>query len=84
MKRMPVITIEDCLEHLLGYHAKADDLPYDLHEDNAKVIRSVARQVYKGKALTEKQFHMCNKIMQDYYNNYVYYNYCYWTGPFNR
>ena len=46
MKKMPVITIEDCLEHLLGYHAKADDLPYDLHEDNAKVIRSVARQVY--------------------------------------
>ena len=63
---MPVITIEDCLEHLLGYHAKADDLPYDLHEDNAKVIRSVARQVYKGKALTEKQFHMCNKILKDY------------------
>ncbi|MBK92815.1 MAG: hypothetical protein CMP33_00535 [Rickettsiales bacterium] len=67
MKKTPVITIEDCLEHLLGYHAKVEDLPYDLHEDNAKVIRSVARQVYKGKALTEKQFHMCNKIMKDYY-----------------
>ena len=55
MKKMQVLTIEDCLEHLLGYHAKAEDLPYELHEDNAKVIRSVAKQVYKGKALTEKQ-----------------------------
>ena len=64
---MQVLTIEDCLEHLLGYHAKAEDLPYELHEDNAKVIRSVAKQVYKGKALTEKQFKMCNKIMNDYY-----------------
>lgn len=67
MKKMQVLTIEDCLEHLLGYHAKAEDLPYELHEDNAKVIRSVAKQVYKGKALTEKQFKMCNKIMNDYY-----------------
>tara|TARA_B100000683_G_C12491396_1_gene554686 strand:+ start:365 stop:1633 length:1269 start_codon:yes stop_codon:yes gene_type:complete len=67
MKKMPVLTIEDCLEHLLGIHAKVEDLPYDLHEDNAKVIKSVARQVYKGKALTEKQFKMCNKIMKDYY-----------------
>ena len=64
---MPVNTIEDCLEHLVGYHARMDDLPYDLHEDNVKVIRSVAKQVYKGKALTEKQFYMCNKILQDYY-----------------
>jgi len=63
--------VEDLLEALAGLtvlpgkHWK--DKCFQLHPDNSKVLSSIARQVFKGSALTEKQHELVKKLILEYY-----------------
>ena len=62
--------VEDLLEALAGLtvlpgkHWK--DKCFQLHPDNSKVLSSIARQVFKGSALTEKQHELVKKLILEY------------------
>ena len=66
-------TIEDCLEFLVGHsvvpglHWK--DKPFKLYNENRKVLYSIGTQVFKGKALTEKQHQLVKSLMVEWYSD---------------
>jgi len=64
-------TIEDCLEFLIGLTNLPGktwrDNVFKLYPENEKVLSSIGRQVFKGKALTEKQHELVKKLMLDWY-----------------
>lgn len=47
-------TIEDCLELLAGFRKESDKL--SLMKEDYTIMHSIARQVFKGTALTDRQF----------------------------
>ena len=71
------LTIEDCLELVAGIsNLKYDADPsiaklqnFELHEDNHKIMFSIAKQVMKGTALTERQYELVKKLLVDYYTD---------------
>lgn len=64
-------TIEDCLEMLVGHTVVPGlswkDKPFKLHLENRKVLFSIGTQVFKGKALTEKQHYLVKKLLVEWY-----------------
>ena len=58
------LTVEDCLELVAGIsQLKFSEDPtlnklqdFNLHEDNHKIMFSIAKQVFKGTALTKRQY----------------------------
>ena len=46
-------TIEDCLEILAGFRKESDD--FSLMKEDYTIMHSIARQVFKGTALTDRQ-----------------------------
>jgi hypothetical protein len=69
------LTIEDCLELVAGIsQLKFHDNPalnklqnFELHTDNHKIMFSIAKQVFKGTALTERQYTLVQKLLVEYY-----------------
>ena len=69
------LTIEDCLELVAGisqlkYHNDPDLSKlqnFKLHEDNHKIMFSIAKQVMKGTALTQRQYNLVKKLLIEYY-----------------
>ena len=69
------LTIEDCLELVAGisqlkFHENPDLNKlqnFKLHEDNHKIMFSIAKQVFKGTALTERQYTLVQKLLVEYY-----------------
>ncbi len=69
------LTVEDCLELVAGIsQLKFHDDPtlsklqnFKLHEDNHKIMFSIAKQVFKGTALTQRQYTLVQKLLVDYY-----------------
>lgn len=66
-------SIEDCLEMLVG-HTNAPgcswkDRPFSLAQENRKVLYSIGTQVFRGKALTEKQHHLVKTLLVDWYTD---------------
>ena len=69
------LTIEDCLELVAGIsNLKYHDNPalsklqnFKLHEDNHKIMFSIAKQVMKGTALTQRQYDLVKKLLVEYY-----------------
>lgn len=64
-------SIEDCLEMLVG-HTNAPgctwrDKPFSLAPENRKVLFSIGTQVFRGKALTEKQHELVKKLLLEWY-----------------
>ena len=69
------LTIEDCLELVAGIsnlkfhedrlYSKLQNL--NLHEDNHKIMFSIAKQVMKGTALTKRQYDLVAKLLLEYY-----------------
>ena len=69
------LTIEDCLELVAGIsNYKFHNDPsysklqnFKLHEDNHKIMFSIAKQVMKGTALTQRQYDLVKKLLIEYY-----------------
>ena len=57
-------TIEDALETLVGLH---DPLDIELESSDVTILNSIGRQVFRGKALTDRQCDLVTKKL-DYYN----------------
>ena len=47
-------TIEDCLEILAGFRKESDS--FSLMKEDYTIMHSIAKQVFKGTALTDRQF----------------------------
>lgn len=62
---MSILTIEDCLELLTGINA-SDGCLFELHSSDYNILTSIARQVFKGTALTDRQFDLLVKKFNDY------------------
>jgi len=66
-------SIEDCLEFLVGHsivpglHWK--DKPFNLYNENRKVLYSIGTQVFKGKALTDKQHELVKSLLVEWYSD---------------
>jgi len=64
-------TIEDCLEFLIGMNTLPGlhwrDKPFKLAVENQKVLYSIGSQVYRGKALTQKQHDLVKKLLLEWY-----------------
>ena len=65
-------TIEDCLEVVAGL-TSTDNFVID---DNDKtIIHSIARQVFKGTALTDRQCLLMKQKLNDYFTQFLSYDY---------
>jgi hypothetical protein len=62
---MTNLTIEDCLELLTGINA-VKGYSFTLENEDYNILTSVARQVFKGTALTDRQFDMLVKKLEKY------------------
>ena len=59
------LTIEDCLELLTGINS-IDGYSFTLEKEDYNILTSVSRQVFKGTALTDRQFDMLVKKFDKY------------------
>lgn len=67
MEKLYIDYIEDCLEYLSGQRGNID---IHLITEDGSVVRSMAKQVSKGLALTDKQFDLAKKILSKYVNDF--------------
>ena len=71
------LNTEDCLEIAAGisdlkYHQDPDInvvQGFKLHKDNANIMFSIAKQVFRGVALTDKQYVLAKKLLLEYYQD---------------
>jgi|TARA_B100001996_G_scaffold334760_1_gene285062 hypothetical protein len=69
------LNTEDCLELAAGIselkYSPDPELSklqnFHLHEDNANIMFSIAKQVFRGTALTAKQYSLVKKLLTEYY-----------------
>lgn len=69
------LNTEDCLELAAGISelkwSGVDEFKdlhsFTLHPDNANIMFSIAKQVYRGTALTAKQYELSKKLLLEYY-----------------
>ncbi len=69
------LNTEDCLEIAAGisdlkHHADPELQKvqnFSLHQDNANIMFSIAKQVFRGTALTFKQYQLVKKLLLEYY-----------------
>lgn len=64
MQKIGIHTIEDCLEVLTGL--QKHNLEFKINSTDATIINSVARQVFKGTALTDRQYNLMKEKLQTY------------------
>ena len=62
---VPNFTIEDCLELLTGLN-KLNGYKFEIQKEDYNILTSVARQVFKGIALTDRQFDMLVRKFENY------------------
>ena len=62
---VPNFTIEDCLELLTGLN-KLNGYKFEIQKEDYNILTSVARQVFKGIALTDRQFDMLVRKFESY------------------
>jgi len=65
-------TIEDCLEVVAGLTSTDN---FIIHENDKTIINSIARQVFKGTALTDRQCLLMKQKLSDYFTQFLAYNY---------
>ena len=69
------LTVEDCVELVASIsnfkfstNPELHDLhSFTLHEDNHRIMFSIAKQVFRGTALTHKQHELVKKLLVEYY-----------------
>ena len=59
------VTVEDCLELLTGLN-KIENYKFELESSDYNILTSVARQVFKGVALTDRQYDMLAQKLEKY------------------
>lgn len=64
MQNISIHTIEDCLEVLTGL--RKHNLKFNINSSDATIINSIARQVFKGTALTDRQYALMTSKLLDY------------------
>jgi hypothetical protein len=64
-------TIEDCLEIITGLVRTHSFCKFDLDQDDKTIVNSIARQVFKGKALTDRQFALMQTKLAVYESQFV-------------
>lgn len=62
---MSNFTLEDCLELLTGLN-KIEGYNFELEKEDYNILTSVGRQVFKGVALTDRQFDMLIRKFEKY------------------
>ena len=61
-------TIEDCLETIAGLSC---DSRIEIDKSDKTIMYSIARQVYKGSALTDKQYALMKTKLATYKNQFL-------------
>ena len=64
MKKIGVHSIEDCLEILVGL--QKHELVFQIEKRDENIITSIARQIYKGVALTDRQYNLMKEKLITY------------------
>ena len=57
-------TVEDCLEILAGFRKESDK--FSLMKEDYTIMHSIAKQVFKGTALTDRQLALMQKKLPAY------------------
>ena len=58
-------TIEDCLEILAGL--KYTENKFEIEKEDFTIMNSIARQVFRGTALTDRQYNLVKEKLQKYF-----------------
>jgi hypothetical protein len=61
--------IEDCLEHIVGM--REPSAAFSVDKNDYTIIHSIARQVFKGTALTDRQFDLMKEKLRAYEPQFV-------------
>jgi len=64
MQKIELHSIEDCLELITGI--KNHNLNFEIKSDDKTIIYSIARQVFKGTALTDRQYNLMKDKLLGY------------------
>lgn len=64
---MHTVSIEACLELIAGFSENKITKPFILLERDKKIILDIAKKVYKGYALTDRQYEVVKKILINRY-----------------
>jgi len=64
MQKIGVHTVEDCLEILTGL--QKHDLEFTIETSDRSLIQSIARQVFRGTALTDRQYSLMKEKLDKY------------------
>lgn len=64
MQTIGIHSIEDCLEILTGL--QKHNLKFEIDSSDSTIINSIARQVFKGTALTDRQYNLMKEKLLNY------------------
>ena len=64
-----ILNLEDCLEHLAGL--RNSPVEFTIEKTDHTIITSIARQVFKGTALTDRQAALMQEKLQEYREQFV-------------
>ena len=64
-----IINLEDCLEYLTGL--RQAPVEFTVEKTDATIINSIARQVFKGTALTDRQSALMHEKLQKYRDQFI-------------
>ena len=64
-----IINLEDCLEHLAGL--RESPVTFTIEKTDHTIITSIARQTFRGVALTDRQSALMYEKLQSYRNQFV-------------
>lgn len=62
------LTVEDCLEFLVGFQDTSDNYKFSIVNSDISLLRSLAKQVFKGTALTDRQLDLSISKITNYKN----------------
>ena len=65
---MQKITIEECLEMIVGLGEEAINPPFILLNKDKKILTDIAKKVYRGTALTDRQYAVIKKLLVNNYS----------------
>jgi len=64
-----IVNIEDCLEYLAGMRESA--ATFSIEKTDYTIMNSIAKQVFRGTALTERQFAIMQEKLVNYKQQFV-------------
>jgi len=64
-------TIEELLEYVTHVDKNTSLPHFTVNLQDKAILSSIARQVYKGIALTDRQYALCKEKLKNYYNEFV-------------